>query len=67
MKVFKVIMKILFIVFVILTTLLSIYFIFANSHYGINAISRIFEGGFFEGIKMFFYDIWKGILFTFKG
>lgn len=67
MKVFKIILKVLFIIYIVFTSLFAFYFIFANSNYGVNSIKQIFENGFFEGIKLFFYDIWKGILFMFKG
>ena len=51
---------------VLLVTLFTIYFLFANEGYGIDMLTQIFEDGFFAGIKNFFVDIWNGFKFVFK-
>ena len=51
MKALKIIGIILFVLFIITTTLFSIYFLFANEGYGIDMLNQLFEDGFFAGIK----------------
>jgi len=58
----KLIFKIIWIVISILTLLLSLYFLFAQS--GIETIKSIFSAGFLEGIKEFFVSIWDGFKAT---
>lgn len=66
MKAFKIIGIILLVLFIITTTLFTIYFLFANDGYGIDMLTEISEDGFFGGIKNFFIDIWRGFKFVFK-
>lgn len=66
MKVLKIIGIILLVLFIITTTLFTIYFLFANEGYGIDMIKEISEDGFFGGIKNFFVDIWNGFKYVFK-
>lgn len=66
MRALKIIGKVLFIIFVVLATLFTIYFLFANEGYGVDMLSQTFEDGFFSGIKTFFIDIWHGIKYVFK-
>ena len=66
MKALKIIGIILFVLFIITTTLFSIYFLFANEGYGIDMLNQLFEDGFFAGIKNFFIDIWHGMKYVFK-
>lgn len=54
------------ILIIVLMFLLTLYCLFANRAYGIDMLTKIFENGFFAGIKSFFIDIWEGILFVFK-
>ena len=66
MKALKIIGIIILVLFIIFTTLFTIYFLFANEGYGIDMLTNLFEDGFFAGIKNFFVDIWNGIRFVFK-
>lgn len=66
MRALKIIGKVLFIIFIVLATLFTIYFLFANEGYGVDMLSQTFEDGFFSGIKTFFIDIWHGIKYVFK-
>lgn len=66
MKALKIIGIIFLVIFIIMTTLLSIYFLFANEGYGIDMFTDLFSDGFFAGIKNFFVDIWNGMRFVFK-
>jgi hypothetical protein len=66
MKALKIIGIVILVLFLVLTTLLTIYFLFANEGYGIDMLSGIFEDGFFGGIRNFFVDIWNGFKYVFK-
>ena len=66
MKALKIIGIVLLVIFIVLTTLFTIYFLFANEGYGLDMLTQIFEDGFFAGIKNFFVDIWNGFKFVFK-
>ena len=66
MKALKIIGIVLLVIFIVLTTLFTIYFLFANEGYGIDMLTQIFEDGFFAGIKNFFVDIWNCFKFVFK-
>ncbi len=66
MRAFKIIGIILAVIFIVLTTFFTIYFLFANDGYGIDMLNQTFEDGFFNGIKLFFVDIWSGIKYVFK-
>jgi len=58
---------IFFIIFIIVVIfLMTLYFLFANQAYGIDMLTELFSDGFFGGIKNFFVDIWKGILYVFN-
>lgn len=56
----KLIFKILFGIIFALTLLLTTYFLFANSGYGIETLKSVFSEGFIDGIKEFFIGIWEG-------
>ena len=64
LKMIKLIFKILWIIISIFTTILTIYFLFANGGYGIETLKSIFSDGFFNGIKEFFVGIWEGFKLT---
>ena len=46
MKALKIIGIVLLVIFIVLTTLFTIYFLFANEGYGIDMLTQIFEDGF---------------------
>ncbi len=66
MKALKIIGIIFLVIFILFTTLFTIYFLFANEGYGIEMLTQDFEDGFFAGIKNFFIDIWNGFKYVFK-
>lgn len=66
MNVLKIIGIVLLVIFGVLTTLCTVYFLFANEGYGIDSFSQLFEDGLIPGIKNFFIDIWNGFKFVFK-
>lgn len=61
---FKLIFKIIWYLIVILSFLLTIYFLFETNGNGIENLKHLFSGGFWEGIKQFFVNIWNGIKFV---
>ena len=56
----KTIFKIIWNVIAILAVLLTLYFLFANDGNGIELLKSLFSGGFWQGIKDFFFGIWDG-------
>ena len=66
MKALKITGIVLLVLFILTTTMFTIYFLFANDGYGIDMLSEISEDGFFGGIKNFFVDIWRGFKYVFK-
>lgn len=66
MKVLKIIGITLLVIICVIFLLMTIYFLFANEGYGIDMLSELFSDGVLGGIKNFFIDIWKGILYVFK-
>ena len=62
----KIIGIIFLVLFIITTTLFTIYFLFANEGYGIDMLTQTSEDGFFGGIRNFFIDIWNGFKYVFK-
>lgn len=66
MKVLKVIGIILLVLFILTTTLLTVFFLFSGYGAGIDILSETFSSGFFAGIKSMFVEIWNGIKHVFK-
>ena len=58
---FKLIFKIIWNVVAILAILFVLYFLFESGGAGIENLKNLFSGGFGEGIKNFFVQIWEGI------
>ncbi len=66
MKALKILGITLLVLICIIIVLMTLYFLFANEAYGIDMLSELFSDGILGGIKNFFVDIWKGILYVFK-
>lgn len=66
MKVLKIIGIILLVLYIITTTLLTIFFLFSGFGAGIDILTETFSSGFFAGIKSMFVEIWNGIKYVFK-
>ena len=66
MKALKIIGIVFLVIFMVLATLFTFYFLFANEGYGIDMLKQSFEDGFFAGIKNFFVDLWEGMKYVFK-
>ena len=66
MKFLKILGITILVLIILLTFLMTAYFLFANEGYGIDMLTELFKDGVIGGIKNFFIDIWKGILYVFK-
>lgn len=66
MKVIKIIGIVLLVLYIILTTFLTIFFLFSGYGAGVDILNETFSGGFFAGIKSMFVEIWNGIKYVFK-
>lgn len=60
----KIILKIIGYLIVILSLLLTVYFLFQDQGAGINNLKDLFSGDFVEGLKQFFVSIWNGFKFV---
>jgi hypothetical protein len=60
----KLIFKIIGIILIIASFLITLYFFFGNGAAGIQIFKEIFSNGFLEGIKEFFSSIWNGFTTT---
>lgn len=58
---FKLLLKIIWYVIVVLAFLFVVYFLFQGEGEGIHNLQDLFSQGFWEGIKQFFVNIWNGI------
>ena len=66
MKVLKIIGIVLLVLYIIATTLLTVFFIFSGYGAGIDILSETFSEGFFAGIKSMFVEVWNGIKYISK-
>lgn len=66
MKALKVIGIILLVLYIILTTLMTVFFLFSGYGAGVDILSETFSNGFFAGIKSMFVEIWNGMKYVFK-
>lgn len=66
MKALKIIGIVLLVTFIILTTFMTIFFLFSGYGAGIDILSETFENGFFAGVKSMFVEIWNGIKHVFS-
>lgn len=66
MKVLKIIGIVLLILYIIVTTLMTIFFLFSGYGAGVEILSETFADGFFAGVKSMFVEIWNGVKFVFK-
>lgn len=66
MKALKITGIILLVLYILLTTILTIFFLFSGYGAGIDILNETFSSGFFAGIKSMFVEIWNGIRHVFK-
>ena len=66
MKVLKIIGIVLLVLYILVATFMTIFFIFSGYGAGVDVLSETFADGFFAGIKSKFVEIWNGIKIVFK-
>ena len=66
MKVLKIIGIVLLVLYILVATFMTIFFIFSGYGAGVDVLSETFADGFFAGIKSMFVEIWNGIKIVFK-
>lgn len=66
MKALKIIGIVLLVIYIILTTIMTAFFLFSGYGAGVDIIKETFADGFFAGIKSMFVEMWNGIKYVFK-
>ena len=66
MKALKIIGIVLLVIYILLATTMTIFFLFSGYGAGVDILKETFSGGFFAGIKSMFVEIWNGIKYVFK-
>ena len=65
MKALKIIGIVLLVLYIIFTTLMTIFFLFSGYGAGVDILKETFADGFFAGIKSMFVEIWNGMKYVF--
>ena len=66
MKALKIIGIILLVIYIILTTVMTVFFLFSGYGAGVDILKETFSDGFFVGIKSMFVEMWNGMKYVFK-
>ena len=66
MKALKITGIVFLVLYILLATFMTIFFIFSGYGAGADVLSETFADGFFGGIKTMFIEIWNGIKVVFK-
>ena len=66
MKALKIIGIILLVIYILLTTIMTVFFLFSGYGAGVDILSETFSEGFFAGIKSMFVEMWNGMKYVFK-
>lgn len=66
MKALKIIGIILLVIYIILTTVMTVFFLFSGYGAGVDILKETFSDGFFAGIKSMFVEMWNGMKYVFK-
>ena len=66
MKALKIIGIVLLVIYILLATIMTIFFLFSGYGAGVDVLKETFSNGFFAGIKSMFVEIWNGIKYVFK-
>jgi len=66
MKALKIIGIILLVIYIILTTIMTVFFLFSGYGAGVDILKETFADGFFAGIKSMFVEMWNGMKYVFK-
>ena len=52
--------------YIILTTVLTVFFLFSGYGAGVDILKETFADGFFAGLKSMFVEMWNGMKYVFK-
>ena len=66
MKALKIIGIILLVIYIILTTVMTVFFLFSGYGAGVDILKETFSDGFFAGIKSMFVEMGNGMKYVFK-
>jgi len=66
MKALKIIGIVLLVIYIILTTIMTVFFLFSGYGAGVDILKETFADGFFAGIKSMFVEMWNGMKYVFK-
>lgn len=66
MKALKIIGIVLLVLYIILTTVLTVFFLFSGYGAGVDILKETFADGFFAGLKSMFVEMWNGMKYVFK-
>ena len=66
MKALKIIGIVLLVIYIILTTVLTVFFLFSGYGAGVDILKETFADGFFAGLKSMFVEMWNGMKYVFK-
>lgn len=66
MKALKIIGIILLVIYIILATVMTVFFLFSGYGAGVDILKETFSDGFFAGIKSMFVEMWNGMKYVFK-
>ena len=66
MKALKIVGIILLVIYIILTTIMTVFFLFSGYGAGVDILRETFADGFLAGIKSMFVEIWNGMKYVFK-
>jgi hypothetical protein len=66
MKALKIIGIVLLVMYIILTTVLTVFFLFSGYGAGVDILKETFADGFFAGLKSMFVEMWNGMKYVFK-
>lgn len=66
MKALKIIGIILLVIYILLTTIMTVFFLFSGYGAGVDILKETFADGFFAGLKSMFVEMWNGMKYVFK-
>ena len=66
MKALKIVGIVLLVIYILLTTILTVFFLFSGYGAGVDILKETFADGFFAGLKSVFVEMWNGMKYVFK-
>jgi hypothetical protein len=66
MKALKIVGIVLLVIYILLTTILTVFFLFSGYGAGVDILKETFADGFFAGLKSMFVEMWNGMKYVFK-